>query len=340
MRQLAPLVLGLGLCGAVESAAGPEPPAPASGAALVVLTGIGGEPRFAERFHAWAATLLDAAGARYGLPGSNLVYLAAEPDRDPDRARARSTREEVQATLRDLASKMPPGDTLFLVVIGHGSYRDGVSKVNLPGPDMTAGDFAAALETFGERPIVFANLTSASGGFLRRLSAPGRVVITATRNGLERNAAIFARFFVAAFVGDEADLDNDGSLTVLEAFNFARAEVERAYEGERKLQTEHAVLDDNGDGKGSDRPAIDADDGPLAAGLTLRGAPRATADLDPERTRLGRRKESLEQGISDLRQRKDQLSPEDYENQLEELLIQLALTHRALRALGDPTGTP
>ena len=308
--------------------------------ALVVITGPGGEPRFDERFGAWASTLMDAAANRHGLPEASIVYLAADPGRDPGRARARSTAENVRAALKEL-SATASADPLFVVVIGHGSYRDGVSKVNLPGPDLTAEDFARLLQPFGERPIVFANLTSASGGFVEALSAPGRVVITATRSGLERNASTFARHFAAAFVGDEADVDHDGRLSVLEAFDYARAEVERSYGRERKLLTEHALLDDDGDGEGSARPGPEAADGRLAATLTLGTSPTAQAGAaaeDPEVARLEREKAVLEEGIAELRRAKESLAKEEYEDRLEDLLIRLALTNRQLREHGDPNG--
>ncbi len=313
-----------------------------SGAAhLVVITGLGGEPRFDQRFHAWAATLMDAASAA-GLEDSRVLYLAGDPDRDP-RARGRSTRENVQSTLADLAASGVADHPLFVVVIGHGSYRDGVSKVNLPGPDMTASDFAAALEPFGDRPIVFANLTSASGELIAELSAPGRVVITATRGGTERNAPVFARYFAAAFVGDAADVDHDDRLSVLEAFDYARGEVERAYDREQKLLSEHALLDDNGDGKGSAEPGTGVADGRLAAALTLGGAhaamPAAAAG-DPELERLYRRKADLVQSVADLRGRKTELPRDDYENRLEELLIELALANRAIRERTDSGEQP
>lgn len=332
--------LGLALCaGSGAGAAAPHDPP-----TLVVVTGLGGEPRFDRRFHAWAATLMDAAEAG-GLTAANIVYLAGDPgqvlpeggQRDNSRARAASTRDNVLATLAELAAAAS-SRPLFLVIIGHGSYRDGVSKVNLPGPDMTAADLAAALAAFGDRPIVVANLTSASGGFIAELSRPGRVVITATRSGTERNAAVFAGFFAAAFVGDAADADHDDRLSVLEAFDYAREEVERAYERERKLLTEHALLDDNGDGEGTAEPSIDAEDGRLAASLTLigpRGAVGAAAG-DPELERLYREKTGLEGRVAELRRRKAEMSRQDYEDRLEELLVELALANRAIRQLARP----
>jgi hypothetical protein len=178
-------------------------PAPLMGqTVLVVITGIGGEDRYDERFHTWAATLMDAATDRYGLPDSNVVYLAADPERDPARATARSTKENIQTTLSRLAGTTPEGDLVFMVVIGHGSYRNGISKINLPGPDMTATEFAVALDAFGDRPIVFANLSSASGEFVKTLSAPNRTIITATKSGMERNQSVFGQF-LAVRLGED-----------------------------------------------------------------------------------------------------------------------------------------
>ena len=306
---------------------------------LVVITGIGGEARYDERFHTWAATLMDAATGRFGLPDSSVVYLAADPERDPARATARSTKENVQATLGHLAATTPADDLVFIVVIGHGSYRNGISKVNLPGPDMTATEFAVALDAFGDRPIVFANLSSASGEFVRILSAPNRIIITATKSGMERNQSVFGQFFVAAFVGDEADADNDERLSMLEAFNYARSEVSRAYDDDKLLLSEHAMLDDNGDGTGSAEPGVDAEDGALAATLLLTGASRTTiagaASDDPELARLYEHKGRLEQAIADLRRRKASLEKDEYENQLEDLLVDLAMTNRAIRERGE-----
>lgn len=303
---------------------------------LVVITGIGGEARYDERFHTWAATLMDSATDRYGLPDSNVVFLAADPERDSARVTARASKENILTTLSHLAATTPAGDLVFIVVIGHGSYRNGVSKINLPGPDMTATEFAVALEGFGDRPLVFVNLSSASGEFVKALSAPNRTIITATKSGMERNESVFGQYFVAAFVGDEADVDNDERLSILEAFSYARSEVARAYDEDQRLLSEHAVLDDNGDGTGSADPGLDAEDGPLAATLLLTGATRTTvmgtASDDPDLARLYGDKGRLEQAIADLRRRKASLEMEAYERQLETLLVDLAMTNRGIRA--------
>ena len=43
----------------------------------------------------------------------------------------------------------------------------------------------------------------------------------------------------------------------------------------------------------------------------------------------------LEQAIADLRRRKESIEKNEYENQLEELLVDLAMTNRAIRERGE-----
>ncbi len=108
--------------------------------------------------------------------------------------------------------------------------------------------------------------------------------------------------------------------------------MERAYDRDQKLLTEHAVLDDNGDGKGSAEPGMDAEDGRLAATLMLTGSSRApAASSDPELAGFYQKKAELEQAIAELRRKKESLGKEEYEDRLEELLIELALANRAIR---------
>jgi hypothetical protein len=167
------------------------------------------------------------------------------------------------------------------------------------------------------------------------LSGPNRTIITATKTGFERNETMFARFFVEAFTGDGADVDKNERISMLEAFNYARLQVVRAYEEEDKLLTEHALLDDNGDGEGSTEPDPRKTDGAQAQTLFLAGTGLAAAGVaatdDPVLAGLYRERQRLEAEIETLKLRKDQMTPEEYELELEELLVELALKNREIR---------
>ena len=92
---------------------------------------------------------------------------------------------------------------------------------------------------------------SASGGFVPALAGKNRTIITATKTDGERNQTRFGEYFAAAFAGNaaDADTDKDGRVSVLEAFLWARARTADSYSRDGQLLTEHAVLDDDGDGK-------------------------------------------------------------------------------------------
>lgn len=302
---------------------------------LIVISGLSGEAKYAALFHEWSVKMIDAARARWGLRDSDVTYLAENKALDPQRIAERSTRENVERVFRDVAAKAAPDDRLFVLLIGHGATRDGQAMLNLPGPDMSAADFNRLLKEFPTQKIIFVNAASASGGFIPALSGKNRAIITATRSGAERNETIFAGYFVEAFASDGADLDKDQRVSALEAFIYARLEVERAYEADGILMTEHALLDDDGDGEGRSDPGLGKPDGGLAQTLFLAGSATqpALADLpsDPRLAGLYRQRQALEQEVAALRQRKDTMDPSVYEQELESLLVALALKTREIR---------
>jgi len=300
---------------------------------VLAIIGLGGDAESRERFTEWGGTLVAAATERFHIPASNIIYLGEDPTTDP-RLQNRSTRENVDRAFTDLASNSQPADHIFVVLIGHGSYTNGESRFNLPGPDLTAEDFGLHLDQLSDRRVAFVNLASASGEFVKALSGTGRTIVTATRTGRERNQTIFGGYFIDAFDGETADLDKDGRVSVWEAFEFARSEVTRKFETSNLIVTEHAVLDDNGDGEGSTE-LVDALDGAFARTMFLAADPSmaaARASDDPVLKALYEQKADLERRIAELRELRGQIDQDRYESDLEELLIELALGNRAIQA--------
>jgi hypothetical protein len=253
------------------------------------------------------------------------------------RISGRSTGEGISAAMGTLAAQARPGDRVLIVLIGHGASATGGARVNLPGPDLTAADFAKLLgRWFAAQSVVFVNTASASGGFVAALSGKDRTVITATVNDGEKNQTRFGEFFAAAFAATDADADTDkdGRVSVLEAFVWARARTADSYNRDGQLLTEHAVLDDNGDGKGSDAPGQPGGDGAVARTLFLSASSgtRVTGDQgDPELRALVAQRDALEAKIAALKALKDKTAPDQYERDLEQTLIELARVNRAIR---------
>jgi hypothetical protein len=278
---------------------------------VLVVSGLAGEPRFRVGFQERAATLADSARRRWGVADSSLIVLAE--DTLGARHPRRSTRDEIARSFARLAQRAAPGDVLLVFVEGHGSGEGLGSRVSLPGPDATAADFAGWLAPFSRQTVVFVNAGSGSGDFTGALARPGRIIVTGTRTAVERNETTFAGPFVRALTGSEADADKDGRVSVLEAFAFARKEVERAYDADNKMLTEHAVLSDT----------------TLARTVAFGGA-RPSAD--PRVAALVAERQALESQVAALRARKDSLDPAAYDRELERLLLSIAEKTQAIRA--------
>jgi hypothetical protein len=246
-----------------------------------------------------------------------------------DDSAATTDKDRLKAVLESECKK--ESQPLWLVLIGHGTSDGREAKFNLRGPDVSDQELAQWLAPC-RRPLAVINCSSASAPFLNRLSGPGRVVITATQSGQEIQFSRFGDYLSSAIADPSADLDKDGQTSLLEAFLAASHQVEEFYKQEGRLATEHALLDDNGDGRGiaanwfqgirATRAAKDGAplDGPRAHQwhLVLSAAEQA---MPPE---LRAKRDELELKIEALRGRKASLNEADYYAQLEGLLLELA----------------
>lgn len=312
------LAVVLGLCLAVNRPAAAD----AEQSHLVIVVGLGGEKKLAEAFHQMAISMVSAAEKRLGVDPAHITYLGEKPA-EPGLPvyRGRATREAVQKALGDIARQAGPGDVVFVLLIGHGSAQEGESRFNLAGPDMSAGDFAPLLDALSAQSVVFVNTASASGDFVKGLAGRGRAIVTATKSPMERNQTVFAKHFVDAFAGEGADADKDQRVSLAEAFEYARREVERYYEKERRLLTEHAVLEDQAAGAFA-----------RTMFLGTGGEPAAAADTgDPALVQLRQERAAIERRLETLRASKATLPAAQYEEQLENLLVELALKDEAIR---------
>ena len=287
----------------------------------VIVNGAGGEPAYAKQFEQWTTELQSALSDRFGFGAQQLSILP------------RATAEDVKRTFAQLKSQLDANNVLFLFLIGHGSFDGKESKFNLVGPDLSASEYNALLSSLPTRRVVVFNMASASGEFVKSLSAKGRIVITATRSGQETNATRFAGFFIAALNATDADTDQDGHISVLEAFVYANRLTADFYTRGGRLATEHALLEDNGDGVG--REKAEAGEGLLARATYLdslsvdeAAATVATARLLKERTRL-------EAEIEQLIARKSSMAEAEYEATLERLFVELAKVNRSIKQAGS-----
>jgi len=292
----------------------------------VIISGASGEAAYAKQFAQWTAALRAALVGRFGF-AEDRVQLLTEKPADATAAPARA--EEVKRLFGSLRTELKSENVLFIFLIGHGAFDGKEAKFNLVGPDLSAGEYHRLLSSLPTRSVVVFDMTSASGEFVKPLSATGRIIITATRSGQEQNATRFAEFLIAALGATDADTDQDGRISVLEAFTYANRLTANFYTRAGRLATEHALLEDNGDGVGHQK--AEGGDGLLARATYIdsRSQEEAAANLAVAKLRLERTR--LEGEIAQLIARKRELPESDYENALEKLFIELAKTNRALK---------
>jgi len=300
----------------------------------LIVVGLGGNADYRDRFHNQAVALREAFTSKHGMLSEHVTYLGERPESAPEIVTDKSTRDNVLSYLSTIAQQMGSSDRLLVILIGHGTSDQAEARFNITGPDLAPSDLQMALTGFPTQTLALVHTGSASGGFLEPLSGPNRIIITATRTQRERNATEFAQFFVEAITGESADLDKDERVSLLEAYQYAREEVIRFYEDENEILTEHAVLDDNGDGTGSEEVGLNEPDGSLAAGFQLGGISVTEEEInqDPELARLYEERRQIQARITELRILRDAMQEETYMAAMEELLVELALKNREIRA--------
>jgi hypothetical protein len=283
----------------------------------VVVAGLGGEPDYEQRFTA-AAKDLDRVFKTSG-PAAHVYTLTG----------AQATASQLTAMMSEVARDAKVDDDFTLILIGHGSF-DGVEyKFNLVGPDVTASQIATMCDHIAARRQLIVDTTSASGGALQFLVRPGRAVIAATKSGTEKNATVFARYWVEALQDPATDTDKSDSISAMEAFTYAAKKTAAFYDSQKRLATEHAVFNDAGKGE----PVREAGNGQgtlMASFTLLRLGTSQQAANNPAKRSLLDKKDELEQKIDTLKYQKAAMDPGDYQQQLTDALVELAKVQEEL----------
>ncbi len=291
---------------------------------MVIVVGASGTPEYGEQFSDWAATWREVSE---NAAASTITIGESDVDDSDDRTLLHETMKTASTQ-----SDQP----LWVVLIGHGTFSQNTAKFNLRGPDVSAADFALWLQD-AQRPVVIINCASSSGPFINQLSGPNRIIVTATKSGTEQNFARFGEFIAKAIASPDSDLDHDDEVSIQEAFLRASAETQQFYKTAGRISTEHALIDDNADARGTPatmfrgtRPIAKAKDNTPLDG---RAASRQT--LAPSNTRLPftqselAQRDDLEAQLEQLRQQKLTLDAAAYRAKLEPVMIQLAKLYQA-----------
>jgi len=299
----------------------------------ILVAGASGDPDLQKLYLQELKDLRATLQGPLQIAFDHVYVLFDDPSKDPALVQYKSTRENLEKVCHEVATRAGKEDLVFLFLEGHGSYDQSSYKLNLVGPDPNAEELAAILYSIPAQHFVVVNATSGSGASLRSLSRKGTIVISATKSGSERNQTHFGQFFAEALKNNNADSDKSGRVSVLEAFSYAAQKVEEHYTKGGELQTEHPVLDDNGDGQGQAKPAPENGEGSLARTTYLdAGSPLlAKGKMTPQEQELAKEAQSLEQQVETLKYAKTRMSETKYEKKLKTLLLRLAQVNAKLR---------
>jgi hypothetical protein len=282
---------------------------------FLTIAGLGGAPEYETQFPQMAAELDKALVANNANAHTETLKGAS------------ATRKQIEEAFSRLAAQVKEDDFFAVTLIGHGTF-DGIDyKFNVPGPDPTAADLARWMDRIPARQQLIAVLTSSSGAALPVLVKKGRVVITATKSGTEKNIVVFTRYWVDALRDPSADTDKNGAVSALEAYRYASRKTAAYYEEQKELATEHAMLSDNGSSTGERDPGASNGQG-LAAGAfaLIRSGEPATQALTDEKRGLLAKKEEIQARIDRLKYQKAGMDEQDYRKQLAAALVELAKT--------------
>jgi hypothetical protein len=243
----------VGLCQAQAVATDGSAPSRTDRALIVV--GLPGDDDHATSFKDTALAWQKWLTGPLQFPAGGVRVLFGDKG-EPSLAAGPATRQAIADEVATIQRGLAPDGRLWVFLLGHTNVNGQHSFLHLPGPDLRDDELGALFKSLKCHEQVFWVTTPASGWFLQGLSCPERIVITATTRDLEYNETEFPQALVevAAKTLTELDQEGDGKVSVWEIFGRTSAAVEARFNADKRAPTEHALLDDNGDKVGTERP--------------------------------------------------------------------------------------
>ena len=270
---------------------------------VIIVSGLGGEAEFQESFDEQAQQI-QAAALSLGLDEGQVQLLQG----------ANASKENILSAITNLNTDSD--DLLQLHIIGHGSFDGSEYKFNIPGSDITDGELANALNTESAKQMV-AIMTSASGAAMESLQADNRLVITATRTGLQKNVSVFSRFWAEGADRSNVDLNKNEIVSIAELYDYTLERVTDYYESENLIASEASLIE------GQDN--IDADLFSLA-----RIGQLANTSVSGEVEVLLAERTEVEVKLSELSERRQSLTEDEYFGELQNLMLELGLLQQQI----------
>ena len=226
---------------------------------LVLMCGLPGDDEHREKLTEAVKLIATSATSALQVESPRMRVLVGDEAMLGDLAKelpsaAICTRQSAAEVLHDIAKNSQPMDAIWLVLLGHASYYKGRSEFNVQGRDFDAQDLASWLKPIQRHERVLFCTFPVSGMWLKPLR-DDRAVTIAAADGSEFTATEMPYALARVLSGKQetqelADIDKDGWISLLDLYLATNLEIHGRFRSLERLQSEHALLDDNGDGIG------------------------------------------------------------------------------------------
>ncbi len=247
----------------------------ASGPRVWIFAGLAGDAAHERIFRTYVDELRATLTTRFNVEsGSCRVLFGKGTD-----AEGACTRENLAGELAAIVEHSRTLQPAWAFFLGHADTLSGEVGFNLPGADLHAAELGRLLAAAPPgAPLALFFTMPSSSPFLAACAAPGRVVVSATAEPAELNETVFPRALIDTLKETPV---RSAPLRVCDIFSAATLRVKAHFARRGLLQTEHALLDGDGDGKGAEEPAPADVLGARRFALEFR-VPRRPADVAPE----------------------------------------------------------
>ena len=241
---------------------------------LLLCCGLPGDPEHRERLTNACRQIAESAPRVLGVAPERLLVLAGDEEMQAELDALEPevglcTAESIDEAIGRLAAEVPSRAACWVILLGHAHLQGDRSQFNISGPDIDQSQFAAMTEPLRCREQVFVLTFPVSGFWTSPLAAaargsdsaagvlPPRAIITATEADLEFTATEYPYALADVLAGDSShasleDIDGDGGVNLLDLYLAASIETNKRFTAAERLATEHAQLEDNGDGRSSE----------------------------------------------------------------------------------------
>lgn len=229
---------------------------------LLLCCGLPGDDVHREKMTSAVRSLQSSVQTVFGIASEQQIVLVADEQMQDDLRETFSnngvcTSASVKTQLDELSKSLSEDDSLLCVFIGHGHLNRNSSQFNVMDSDFDQTSFSDWTQSLKCREQIFILTQPLSGFWIRPLRRPGRVVITATEADLEFNGTEMPYALADVLSGESQhsqlnDIDGDGNISLLDLYIATNLEVDGRFTAMERLQTEHAQLDDNADGRGTE----------------------------------------------------------------------------------------